>query len=75
MSALTKGFRILDAVTTKDLGATFSEIVDASGVSKATIPTMPAMVGALSGVFAITWLNRKAGREVELLEDHLTMDH
>ena len=47
----------------------------ASGVSKATIPTMAGMVGALSGVFAITWLNRKAGREVELLEDHLTMDH
>lgn len=47
----------------------------ASGVSKATIPTMAGMVGALSGVFATTWLNRKAGREVELLEDHLTMDH
>ena len=47
----------------------------ASGVSKATIPTMAGMVGALSGVFATTWLNRKASREVELLEDHLTMDH
>jgi len=47
----------------------------ASGVSKATVPTMAGMVGALSGVFATTYLNRKAEREVELLEDHLTMDH
>lgn len=47
----------------------------ASGVSKATIPTMAGMVGALSGVFASTWLKRVAKRESELLEDHLTMDH
>ena len=47
----------------------------AAGVSKATIPTMAGMVGALSGVFASTWLNRTAERERELLQDHLTMDH
>jgi len=47
----------------------------ASGVSKATIPTMAGMVGALSGVFAITLLNRKADGEVELLKDHMTTDH
>lgn len=47
----------------------------ASGVSKATIPTMAGMVGALSGVFAVTWIGNKANNEVELLEDHLTMDH
>ena len=40
----------------------------ASGVSKATIPTMAGMVGALSGVFASTYLQRKAKREVALLE-------
>ena len=40
----------------------------ASGVSKATIPTMAGMVGALSGVFASTFLQRRAKREVELLE-------
>ncbi|AWB67911.1 biopolymer transporter ExbB [Saccharobesus litoralis] len=43
----------------------------ASGVSKATIPTMAGMVGALSGIFALTWLQRNAKRQVELLEDHL----
>ena len=47
----------------------------ASGVSKATIPTMAGMVGALSGVFWTTYLNRRAAREVENLEEHLTMDH
>ncbi|WHI45285.1 MotA/TolQ/ExbB proton channel family protein [Microbulbifer sp. JMSA004] len=47
----------------------------ASGVSMATIPTMAGMVAALSGVFANTYLARKAERETQLLEDHLTMDH
>ncbi|MFA0809883.1 MotA/TolQ/ExbB proton channel family protein [Microbulbifer epialgicus] len=47
----------------------------ASGVSMATIPTMAGMVAALSGVFANTYLTRKAERETQLLEDHLTMDH
>lgn len=47
----------------------------ASGVSKATIPTMAGMVGALSGVFLVTVLTRRVEREVEMLEDDLTMDH
>jgi biopolymer transport protein ExbB len=47
----------------------------ASGVSKATIPTMAGMVGALSGVFASTWLKRTAKKEAELLEDKLVFDH
>ncbi|WP_250461124.1 MotA/TolQ/ExbB proton channel family protein [Microbulbifer litoralis] len=47
----------------------------ASGVSMATIPTMAGMVAALSGVFANTYISRKAERETQLLEDHLTMDH
>lgn len=47
----------------------------ASGVSKATIPTMAGMVAALSGIIGETFLSRKAASERELLEDHLTMDH
>lgn len=47
----------------------------ASGVSKATIPTMAGMVAALSGLFLSVWLQRKAEREVELLGEHMTMDH
>lgn len=47
----------------------------ASGVSRATIPTMAGMVGALSGVFAVTWLQRTAKRKAELLEDRLPLEH
>lgn len=47
----------------------------ASGVSKATIPTMAGMVAALSGVAANTYLKGVALRESQLLEDHLTTDH
>ncbi|MDQ7050203.1 MAG: MotA/TolQ/ExbB proton channel family protein [Enterobacterales bacterium] len=47
----------------------------ASGVSKATIPTMAGMVGALSGVFASSWLKRTAKTETEFLEDKLLLDH
>ena len=46
----------------------------ASGVSQATIPTMAGMIGALSGVFANTWLQRNAKREIELLQDNLELD-
>ena len=47
----------------------------AAGVSKATIPTMAGMVGSLSGVFAVYWLESTARRRTELLGDELTMDH
>jgi biopolymer transport protein ExbB len=45
----------------------------ASGVSKATIPTMSGMVAALSGIAMSTYLQRKAERERELLADHLVV--
>lgn len=47
----------------------------ASGVSKATIPTMAGMVGALSGVFASTWLTRISKTERTHLEDAMALDH
>lgn len=45
----------------------------AGGVSKSTIPTMAGMVAAISGVAMSTYLQRKAGRERELLADHLVI--
>jgi biopolymer transport protein ExbB len=45
----------------------------AAGVSQATIPTMAGMVGALSGVFASTWLTRTAKKERMHLEDALQL--
>ena len=47
----------------------------AAGVSRATVPTMAGMVGALSGVFLVTILTRTAKRNTAILEDSLTMDH
>ncbi len=46
----------------------------ASGVSKATIPTMAGMVGALSGVFASTWLMRTSKAERTHLEEALPLE-
>lgn len=46
----------------------------ASGVSKATIPTMAGMVGALSGVFASAWLMRTSKAERTHLEDALPLE-
>lgn len=47
----------------------------ADGVSMATVPTMAGMVGALSGIFLVTILNRGMRHSVGLLEDEMTMDH
>ena len=47
----------------------------AAGVSRATVPTMAGMVGALSGVFLVTILTRTAKRNTNLLEEEVTMDH
>ena len=47
----------------------------AAGVSRATIPTMAGMVGALSGVFLITVLTRTAKRSIQTLEDDMGLDH
>lgn len=43
----------------------------ASGVSKATIPTMAGMVASLSGMFANTFIERLAERESHLFQDSL----
>ncbi len=47
----------------------------ASGVSKATIPTMAGMVAAISGVFGSNLVKRIAMKESQLFDDQLTMDH
>jgi len=47
----------------------------AAGVSMATIPTMAGMIASLSGLFAFTYLKRKADYEIEYFQDHLTADH
>lgn len=72
LGTVTGMIEVFDVMATSGSGNARSM---ASGVSKATIPTMAGMVGALSGVFASTWLKRTAKTEAELLEDKLTLDH
>jgi biopolymer transport protein ExbB len=43
----------------------------ASGVSRATIPTMAGMVAALSGLILSVQIERRARREAEAVADHL----
>ena len=45
------------------------------GVARATIPTMAGMVGALSGIFASNILKVRTNRELQLLSDHLEIQH
>jgi biopolymer transport protein ExbB len=47
----------------------------ASGVSKATIPTMAGMVAALSGLILSVQIERFAKNETERVADHLTHAH
>lgn len=47
----------------------------ASGISKATIPTMAGMVGALTGVFAQSIIQRHINRQKANIENQLTFDH
>ena len=47
----------------------------AAGVSMATIPTMSGMIASLSGLVGSTFLRRKVDYEIELFENHLTLDH
>jgi biopolymer transport protein ExbB len=47
----------------------------ASGISKATIPTMAGMVGAITGVFALSVLQRYIQRQKAQLENKMTFDH
>lgn len=47
----------------------------AAGVSMATIPTMSGMIASLSGLMGSTFVKRKVDFEIELFQDHLTMDH
>ena len=72
LGTVTGMIEVFDVMSASDSGNARSM---AAGVSKATIPTMAGMVGALSGVFAISWLKRVAEKETELLEDALVLDH
>jgi len=72
MGTVTGMIEVFDAMAFSGSGNARSM---ASGVSKATIPTMAGMVGALSGVFLVTILTRRVETEVEMLEEELALEH
>ena len=47
----------------------------ASGISKATIPTMAGMVGALTGIFAHVYLKKVMVQRCQHMEETLVFDH
>lgn len=71
MGTVTGMIEVFDVMAISGSGSARSM---ASGVSKATIPTMAGMVGALSGVFASTWLTRSVKTERAHLEDSILVD-
>ena len=71
MGTVTGMIEVFDVMAITGTGSARSM---ASGVSKATIPTMAGMVGALSGVFAATWLQRTTRREKMKLEDRILLE-
>ena len=68
MGTVTGMIEVFDVMAAVGSGSARSM---ASGVSKATIPTMAGMVAALSGVFATTILERKSNAAAHLVEDQL----
>ncbi len=65
VTGMIEVFEIMAAVGTGNARAM------ASGISKATIPTMAGMVGALSGIFVHSQLERLIKRKKSKLEDAL----
>ncbi len=66
LGTVTGMIEVFDVLALSGTGSTRSM---AAGVSKATIPTMAGMVGALSGVFAAALLSRVANRSVRGLDE------
>jgi len=71
VGTVTGMIEVFDVLALSGTGNTRSM---AAGVSKATIPTMAGMVGALSGVFAAALISRSAGRAVKNLDDVFSAD-
>ena len=65
---------MIDVFDVLSLSGTGNARSMAAGVSKATIPTMAGMVGALSGVFAAALLSRAASRAIKDLDDVFITD-
>jgi len=71
LGTVTGMINVFDAMATQGGNARSM----AAGVSMATIPTMAGMIASISGLVGATMIKRRVDFEVELFQDHLTMDH
>lgn len=68
LGTVTGMIKVFDVMTVMGTG---NARAMAGGVSQATIPTMAGLVAALSGLYFVTLLDRKASTEIERVEDLL----
>lgn len=72
MGTVTGMIEVFDALAISGTGNARSM---AAGVSRATIPTMAGMVGAVMGLLAVTLLARMAHRQVVQFDEKLVREH
>jgi len=72
MGTVTGMIEVFDALAISGTGNARSM---AAGVSRATIPTMAGMVGAVMGLLAVTLLTRIARRQVVQFDETLIREH
>ena len=70
LGTVTGMIEVFDVVTTLGTG---NARAMASGISRATIPTMAGMVVALPGLYFCLALEQRVNRSVKQLSDRLTM--
>ena len=71
LGTVTGMVEVFDVMNT--LGTTSPRAM-ASGISRATLPTMAGMGAAIYGLFAVRLLCRHAAKQVELFADRLTLN-
>lgn len=72
LGTVTGMIKVFDVMASAGMG---NARLMADGVANATVPTMAGMVGALSGVFAIYWLEWQAKHRMNKLQDSLEIEH
>src|SRR6056297_1904419 len=71
LGTVTGMIEVFQVIT--DTGSSNARLM-ASGISKATIPTMTGLAVSLTGVFSINYLERKNSRAVADISENLVVD-
>lgn len=72
LGTVTGMIEVFDVIS---LGGSGNARALASGVSRATVPTMAGMVAALSGLILAKQIDRYASAEVDRVADSMTIEH